>query len=175
MQKFLAVVNLLQTTVTMVLGASILFPVAFFLSSATALDPQTYDYVVVGGGTSGVTIASRLAQSAQSVALIEAGDYYEKSFPYAGIPGADGVPIGSDPATNVSVDWGFVTAPQAGANDREIHFARGKCLGGSSALNFMVYQRSVVQPILRVLYIHVDFCMQTHKTVYGQICRRRGQ
>lgn len=150
----------------MVLGASVLLPLAFFLSSVTALDLKTYDYVVVGGGTSGVTIASRLAQNSQSVALIEAGDYYEKSFPYAGIPGADGVPIGSDPATNVSVDWGFVTSPQAGANDREIHFARGKCLGGSSALNFMVYQRSVVQPILRVLYIHVvDFCRPTKQSM----------
>lgn len=129
----------------MVLRASVLLPLAIFGASATALGPKTYDYVVVGGGTSGVTIASRLAQNAQSVALIEAGDYYEQSFPYAGIPGADGVAIGSDPAINVSADWGFVTAPQAGANDREIHFARGKCLGGSSALNFMVYQRPTAQ------------------------------
>ena len=45
----------------MVLGASVLLPLAFFLSSATALDLKSYDYVVVGGGTSGVTIASRLA------------------------------------------------------------------------------------------------------------------
>ena len=42
-----------------------------------------------------------------------------------------------DPA----VDWSFYTTPQTGANDRIIHYTRGKCLGGSSARNFMIYQR----------------------------------
>ena len=37
-----------------------------------------------------------------------------------------------------------MTQPQAGANGRSIHYARGKCLGGSSARNFMVYQRGTV-------------------------------
>lgn len=39
------------------------------------------------------------------------------------------------------VDWGFVTTPQAGANNRSLHYARGKTLGGSSALNANIYNR----------------------------------
>lgn len=49
---------------------------------------------------------------------------------------------GSSPTdTNPLVDWDFNTVPQAGANQRVVHYARGKCLGGSSARNFMIYQR----------------------------------
>ncbi|KAL3462680.1 hypothetical protein BJX64DRAFT_288144 [Aspergillus heterothallicus] len=102
---------------------------------------ETFDYIVVGGGTAGVTLATRLAQGLQSVALIEAGTHYESSWPLAAIPGADVLPVGSDPRTHLDADWGFVTTPQDNAGGREVHFARGKCLGGSSAFNFMVYQR----------------------------------
>ncbi|KAL3436390.1 hypothetical protein BDV09DRAFT_184327 [Aspergillus tetrazonus] len=97
-----------------------------------AVQAETFDYVVVGGGTAGVTLAVRLAEASHSVALIEAGAYYEDSWPLAAIPGADVIPVGSDPDAKFGADWGFVTAPQAGADGRRIHFARGKCLGGSS-------------------------------------------
>ncbi|KAJ5794701.1 hypothetical protein N7457_001300 [Penicillium paradoxum] len=101
---------------------------------------QTFDYVVVGGGTAGSTIATRLAQNDFKVALIEAGGYYELQS-VAEIPAADALPVGSDPATSALEDWGFVARGQPGANGRAIHYARGKCLGGSSALNYMIYQR----------------------------------
>ncbi|KAL4807447.1 hypothetical protein BDV18DRAFT_158665 [Aspergillus unguis] len=101
---------------------------------------RTFDYIVVGGGTTGLPLAVRLAQS-HTVALIEAGGHYEITYPLAKIPGADSLAVGSDPQTKSGADWGFITTPQAGANGRRVHFARGKCLGGSSALNFMVYQR----------------------------------
>ncbi|KAL5041283.1 hypothetical protein BDW71DRAFT_213187 [Aspergillus fruticulosus] len=91
---------------------------------------KTFDYIIVGGGTSGIPLAVRLAQS-HSVAIIEAGTYYEISYPFARTPGADVLPVGSDPDTTCNADWGFVTTPQEGANGRRIHFARGKCLGGS--------------------------------------------
>lgn len=90
----------------------------------------TYDYVVVGGGTAGATIATRLSEQSFSVALIEAGAQYE-SESLAAIPIADVLPVGSDPTTKASIDWGFVTKGQPGANYRDIHFARGKCLGGT--------------------------------------------
>ncbi|KAG6368748.1 hypothetical protein INS49_002962 [Diaporthe citri] len=49
---------------------------------------------------------------------------------------------GSSPTdTDPLVDWDFVTTSQTGANNRQIRYPRGKCLGGSSALNFMIYQR----------------------------------
>ncbi|KAJ0422667.1 hypothetical protein BJY00DRAFT_322494 [Aspergillus carlsbadensis] len=91
----------------------------------------TFDYIVVGGGTAGATLATRLAQGSQSVALIEAGTHYERSWALAAIPGADVLPVGSDPHTHLDADWGFVTTPQVHAGGREIHFARGKGLGGS--------------------------------------------
>lgn len=42
---------------------------------------------------------------------------------------------------NPSIDWEFVTEPVSGVNDKSIHIARGKCLGGSSARNYLVYNR----------------------------------
>ncbi|KAL4975548.1 hypothetical protein BDW66DRAFT_167053 [Aspergillus desertorum] len=100
------------------------------LSLASRALCRTFDYIIVGGGTSGIPLAVRLAQS-HSVAIIEAGTYYEISYPFARTPGADVLPVGSDPETTCNADWGFVTTPQEGANGRRIHFARGKCLGGS--------------------------------------------
>ena len=76
----------------------------------------TYDYVVVGGGTAGLTIASRLAaEPSISVAVIEAGGFYEaEDGNISVVPGYCTVYAGTDPAdTNPLVDWGFVTLPQA--------------------------------------------------------------
>ena len=75
---------------------------------------QTFDYVVVGGGTAGLTIASRLAENPSlSVAVIEAGGFYEDAGNTSIVPGYDSVYAGTDPsATNPLVDWGFLTTPQ---------------------------------------------------------------
>ena len=91
---------------------------------------EKFDYVVVGGGTAGSVVASRLAEQSFHVALVEAGGLYELQS-LAEVPVADILPVGSDPETQSPVDWGFVTKDQPGANNRAIHFARGKCLGGS--------------------------------------------
>jgi choline dehydrogenase len=103
----------------------------------------TYDYVVIGGGTAGNAIGYRLAEAGHSVAILEAGLYYEIAKPVLGTtPGGDIIGIGSSILDSVpTVDWEFITEPQAGANNREMHYARGKCLGGSSALNFMIHHR----------------------------------
>ncbi|KAF7716523.1 Versicolorin B synthase [Penicillium ucsense] len=91
----------------------------------------TYDYIVVGGGTAGVTVASRLAEKGHNVALVEAGGTYEWSRPLSRIPGAATIGIGADVATASSIDWKFVARRVPGANYRDIHYPRGKCLGGS--------------------------------------------
>jgi choline dehydrogenase-like flavoprotein len=94
---------------------------------------STFDYVVVGAGTAGAAIAARLSENPDvTVALIEAGTYYQvTNIAFSVTPGADVLFAGSDPSdTNPLVDWNFVTAPQAGASGREVHYARGKCLGG---------------------------------------------
>ncbi|PYH48002.1 GMC family oxidoreductase [Aspergillus saccharolyticus JOP 1030-1] len=100
-----------------------------------------FDYVVVGGGTAGVTIASRLAENGHKVALVEAGDFYETTYPLAKIPGMAIVGTGADVRTATPIDWKLVAKAVPGANYRDIHYARGKCVGGSSAQNLMIYNR----------------------------------
>ena len=76
----------------------------------------TFDYIIVGGGTAGLTVASRLAEnSACSVAVIEAGGFYQADDGNISVvPGYSGVYAGTDPKdTNPLIDWGFVTVPQA--------------------------------------------------------------
>ncbi|ORY69602.1 glucose-methanol-choline oxidoreductase [Pseudomassariella vexata] len=107
----------------------------------------TYDYVVVGGGTAGLTIASRLVeQKAGSVAVIEAGTFYEMSNGnLSEVPGFAASYVGkSSTDWQPLVDWGYMTTPQAGANNITMHYPRGKILGGSSGRNYMIYHRGTV-------------------------------
>ena len=93
----------------------------------------SFDYVIVGGGTAGLTLANRLSEDPTvKVAVIEAGTFYQITNPMLSSTPSGGVFwSGASPLdTNPLVDWNFVTAPQAGANGRKIHYARGKCLGG---------------------------------------------
>ena len=76
----------------------------------------TYDYVIVGGGTGGLAIATRLAQNRSvSVAVIEAGGFYEiDNGNYSIVPGYANFYTGADPDNyQPLVDWGFSTVPQA--------------------------------------------------------------
>ncbi|KAI9663533.1 MAG: hypothetical protein M1831_002542 [Alyxoria varia] len=104
----------------------------------------TFDYVVVGGGTAGLAIAARLAEdSANSVAVIEAGGFYEvDNGNWSVIPGYCTRGISTVPGRSLPlVDWSFNTVPQAGIAGRRLHYARGKTLGGSSARHYMAYHR----------------------------------
>ncbi|RHZ65327.1 GMC family oxidoreductase [Aspergillus thermomutatus] len=112
----------------------------------------TFDYVIVGGGNAGLTVASRLAQNRSvSVAVVEAGSFYEidngnKSV----VPGYGPYYAGLDPEDyQPLIDWGFVTSPQPGAGNRTAHYPRGKTLGGSSARNFMFYHRPTADSMQR--------------------------
>ena len=111
-------------------------------SSAFAIPGNaSYDYVIIGGGTAGNVVAARLAEKGASVAVIEAGSFYEiENSNISVIPGLAAQNVaGASPL----VDWGYLTTPQAGALGRKIGYPRGKTLGGSSARNIMVYQRLV--------------------------------
>lgn len=104
----------------------------------------TYDYVIVGGGTAGLAVAMRLAENASyTVAVVEAGGFYQLENGNQSVVPAYNSDFAAlyDPTANPTVDWGFVTTPQAGGNDRSLHYARGKTLGGSSALNANIYNR----------------------------------
>ena len=96
------------------------------------------DYVVVGSGSAGAVVASRLAQSGASVILLEAGKSDEQFLVKK--PGMIG-PMHSEPKVKKTVDWGFYTTPQKHALDRRIPQTRGKVVGGSSSVNGMVYVR----------------------------------
>ncbi|KAE8212206.1 hypothetical protein CF327_g4139 [Tilletia walkeri] len=116
-------------------------------SSPTIPNP---DYIIVGGGTAGLALANRLSENPLvSVVVLEAGGDFKSMTTeslFADIPGADVLGCGSDISDNIQnkIDWGIVTTPQAGANNRRIRYARGKTLGGSSVRNFMIYQRPSV-------------------------------
>ena len=96
---------------------------------------DTFDYVVVGAGSGGCAVASRLSEDPNvSVALLEAGGNNDNWV--VTTPGAL-IFMVSGPVNN----WAFNTVPQKGLNGRIGYQPRGKGLGGSSAINAMVYIR----------------------------------
>lgn len=103
---------------------------------------QQFDYIIVGGGTAGCVLASRLNQDnpSLSILLIEAGPD-ASSHPL--------VPQGSK-ATQLlgsELDWGYETVPQKHLDDRVLSNHAGKALGGSTVINSGKFTR------IRRLYI----------------------
>ncbi len=95
---------------------------------------MSYDYVIVGGGTAGCVLANRLSEDPHvSVLLVEAGEWDWN--PFIHIPG--GIPFLMGPRVN----WRFYTVPQKGLDDRRVWYPQGKTIGGSSAINAMIYIR----------------------------------
>ncbi len=96
-----------------------------------------FDYVIVGGGSAGATLASRLSEDpAVTVCLLEAGGQGDSILVRAPIGIA--VMLPGRPKIN---NWAFETVPQAGLKGRRGYQPRGKALGGSSAINAMLYVR----------------------------------
>lgn len=96
---------------------------------------EEFDFVVVGGGSGGSAVASRLSENPQTrVALLEAGGTNDNWV--VTTPGAIVLMV-AGPINN----WRMETVPQKGLNGRIGYQPRGKGLGGSSAINAMVYIR----------------------------------
>jgi choline dehydrogenase len=94
---------------------------------------RQFDYIVVGAGSAGCVVANRLSGEGASVLLLEAGGPGD----WANIR----VPAFIDSLLDSPVDWGYRTTPQEQLLGRKIFLSRGKCLGGTSAINAMVYMR----------------------------------
>jgi choline dehydrogenase len=96
---------------------------------------HAYDYVIVGGGSAGCALASRLSEDPSiTVCLLEAGKKDTSPFIHAPAGVAATVPWGF-------FSWHYDTVPQKGLNGRLGFQPRGKALGGSSSINAMMYIR----------------------------------
>lgn len=95
---------------------------------------NSYDYIIVGAGSAGCVLASRLSEDPHTrVLLLEAG-------------GADRrreirIPAAYSKLFKTALDWNFHTEPEPHLHNRRLYWPRGKVLGGSSAINAMIYIR----------------------------------
>jgi choline dehydrogenase len=104
------------------------------MANASPIDGE-FDYLIVGAGSAGCVLANRLsADSRNRVLILEAGG--RDNWIWFHIPVGYLFAIG-----NPRSDWMFKTEPQPGLNGRALNYPRGKVIGGSSAINAMVYMR----------------------------------
>ncbi|KAJ3538326.1 hypothetical protein NM688_g6537 [Phlebia brevispora] len=110
-------------------------PLRFATEVSDATNPSSYrkyDYVIIGGGTAGCVLASRLSEDAGvTVLLIEAGKSYDSDL-------LTRIPLAFTKVFKTATDWDFQTTPQAALNGREVYWPRGKILGGTSAINALI-------------------------------------
>ena len=91
------------------------------ITNATLFASTVYNYIVVGGGTAGLTVAARLSERPNiTVGVIEAGEWQNED-PRVYIPGYFGVGVGSN------LDWNFLTTPSEHLDNRRIQWLGGRC------------------------------------------------
>ncbi len=95
---------------------------------------DTFDYIVVGAGSAGSTLATRLCESGASVCVLEAGP--SDNHPYVKMP-AGFIKM----VTSQKYAWQYKTEPGEPLGGRQVNIAQGKTLGGSSSINGLVYNR----------------------------------
>jgi 4-pyridoxate dehydrogenase len=96
---------------------------------------RSYDYIIIGAGSAGCVLASRLSEETNAtVLLLEAGGYDRNPLVH--------IPMGLGKLHQHRIyDWGLMAEPDAGLNGRAIPAMRGKVLGGSHSINVMAFTR----------------------------------
>ncbi|KAK7510981.1 glucose oxidase [Phyllosticta citriasiana] len=126
----------------MVRCKSLIYLSLFFLAAKASseavsrADSSSYDYIVVGGGTCGLVVASRLSENTNvSVLVIEAGEsVYDNPHVTS--------PSGYSTAFGTPIDWNYTTTAQSHANGKTQTLHQGKAIGGTSTINGMSYTRA---------------------------------
>ncbi|HHV68037.1 MAG TPA: GMC family oxidoreductase [Ochrobactrum intermedium] len=98
---------------------------------------ETYDYIVVGAGSAGCVVTTRLILAGKSVLLLECGP--EDNDPFIHVPG------GFVKAIKPKRTFMFKTEPQAGTGNRSLTIPQGRTIGGGSSVNAMIYIRGQAQ------------------------------
>lgn len=107
-------------------------------ASWAVVEKREWDYVIVGAGTAGLTLAGRLSEDANiNVLVIEAGSAGYGAEADAKLLTPNAAYYNS--ASHTSFDWNFTTTKQSGLNDRSVTLPRGRVAGGSSAVNGLFY------------------------------------
>jgi choline dehydrogenase len=95
---------------------------------------KSYDYIIVGAGSAGCVLAARLTEDLRTrVLLLEAGG--------AGGAKEIRIPAAFSKLFKTGMDWNYATEPEPHLHERRLYWPRGKVLGGSSAINAMIYIR----------------------------------
>ena len=100
---------------------------------------SSYDYIVVGAGSAGCVVAARLSEDPSCRVLLLEGGGSDRS-DLCRVPGMVSI-IHTVPQVKKKYDWGYKTEPRQATLGRRIPYMRGKVLGGSSAINGMVFVR----------------------------------
>ncbi len=116
------------------LGVAAAVPLSFGASHAKAQAAERYDYIIIGAGSAGCTLAARLSEdSDKNVLVLEAGPPDEN--PYIHIPAA------FPNLFKTPLDWAYTTTPQEHSDGIQLYVPRGKVFGGCSSINAMIYKR----------------------------------
>lgn len=136
-----------------ILAFSLLPPAlgAVYTNPSQLPSSNQYDYIVIGAGVGGSVVASRLSEDpCKRVLVIEAG------------PSDVGIEVVQIPficaslSPNTPLDWNYTTVAQPGLNGRSVPYPRGRLVGGSSSINYMVWNTGTVDDFNRLADVTHD-------------------
>jgi choline dehydrogenase len=108
------------------------------VSKGRGMDAESFDYIVIGAGSAGAVLANRLSADEKTrVLLLEAGG---KTHPWSRFPISYALFL-----ERAGVNWLYESEPDPGTDGRSVPVPRGKMLGGSSAINGLVFVRGQAQ------------------------------